>query len=470
MKTWACFLAGEWVEGKNSITITDKYSGEKYALVHAADQVLLELAIKKAKENFYKFRYLPSYVKYEECMFIANELHLRKTEFARNIAIEAGKPIKYAMAEVERAVQVFIIAAEESKRLPKEYISLDWTPNGKNRDGLIKWFPSGVIAGISPFNFPLNLAVHKIAPAFASGCPIILKPSSLTPTSVLMLAEIVNQTQNLRHLLFILPTDRNTGNALVSHPGISVLSFTGSPEVGWKMKEMSGKKKVILELGGNAAVVIDKNTDIDKHLASFIYGAFAYSGQICIHAQRFIVHEACYDEFKQKISEQTKKLKTGSPLDETTDISVMIDEHNTDRVEDWIREAVNKKAVVCCGNIREMNILYPTILEQVPPECKVYAEEAFGPVITIESFNKEEEAVQKVNNSRFGLQCGVYTESIDFLKYCFENIEAGGIIHNQVPTLRFDHMPYGGVKDSGLGREGLAYAIRDYMEPKILVW
>jgi glyceraldehyde-3-phosphate dehydrogenase (NADP+) len=470
MNTWACFLAGEWVDGNNFITVTDKYTGEKHALVHAADQSLLELAVKKAKENFYKYRNLPSYVKYEECLFIAQEVQKKKQELAKNIAIESGKPLKYALAEAERAVQVFTIAAEEAKRLPKEYLSMDWTPNGKNREGLVKWFPAGVVAGISPFNFPLNLAVHKIAPAFASGCPIILKPSSLTPTSVLMLAEIVNQTQNLRHLLFILPTDRLTGNELVRHPDISVLSFTGSPEVGWKMKEMAGKKKVILELGGNAAVVIDKNTDIDKHLASFIYGAFAYSGQICIHAQRFIVHEACYDEFKLKISEQTKKLKTGSPLDETSDISVMIDEQNADRVEDWINEAVGKKAVVCCGNKREKNILYPTIVENVPVDCKIYAEETFGPVITIESFENKEEAVQKVNNSRFGLQCGIYTESIEFMKYCFENIEVGGIIHNQVPTLRFDHMPYGGIKDSGIGREGVAYAIRDYMEPKILVW
>lgn len=470
MKVWDCYAGGKRIKGNYPFEVRDKYTGEILGVVYAAGKEEILLAVEMAKENFQRFRNLPSYIKHLECTFIAAELEKQKEEFARNIAQESGKPIRYARAEVERAVQVFVVAAEEAKRLPKEYISLDWTAGGKNREGMVKWFPAGIVAGISPFNFPLNLAVHKIAPAFASACPVLLKPSSLTPTTVLMLAEIIDRTEHLKNLLFILPSNRSNGNILVEHPDVQVLSFTGSPEVGWQMKERAGKKKVVLELGGNAAVVVDKDADVQKIMPGCVYGAFAYSGQICIHAQRFIVHEQIYNVFREVFVEQTRKLNPGNPLDEHTDISVMIDEHNLKRVEEWIAEAVQKKARVLCGNNKKNNILLPVILEDVPPDCKVYSEEVFGPVVTLEAFCSDEEAVQKVNASRFGLQCGVFTNRIDFLRYCFENIDVGGLIHNQVPTVRYDHMPYGGIKESGLGREGIRYAIRDYMEPRILVW
>ncbi|MCX8080852.1 MAG: aldehyde dehydrogenase family protein [Bacteroidia bacterium] len=470
MKSWGCYLGGEFVNGSIEISVTEKYTDEIHAQVYGADKDLLLRAVSKANRAFGELKFLPSHVRYNECMWVAGELEKRKHDFAINIAKESGKPYRFALAETERAVQVFTVAAEESKRLPKEYLSMDWTSSGKGKEGIVKWFPAGVVAGISPFNFPLNLAVHKVAPALACGCPIVLKPSSLTPTSLLMLCEIIDQTEHIKKMLYVVPTDRKTGNLLIEHPDIRVLSFTGSPDVGWDIKERSGKKKVILELGGNAAVIVDKGIDLEKNLSSFIYGAFAYSGQICIHAQRFIVHRDVYDEFKKLMRQSAEKLKKGNPADEQTDFSVMIDDGNARRVESWVDDALGKKASVLCGHKRDGKFYEPTILENVPTECAVYAEEVFGPVITLEKFNSDEEAVLKANASKFGLQCGVFTNRIDFLKYCFEHLDVGGVVHNGVPTLRFDHMPYGGVKDSGLGREGVAYAIRDYMEPKILIW
>jgi len=470
MKEYRIFSAGDWITGSYIIPVYNKYNGELLAHVHGADETIIQKSVEKAKNNFSRFSKLSADIRYQECLFIASELKKRRNDFALTIAKEAGKPLRNAEAEVDRAILVFTLAAEEATRLPREYIGLDRTVAGRGKEGLIRYFPSGPVAGISPFNFPLNLAVHKIAPAFAAGCPILLKPSSLTPLSTLLLAEIVQQTEHLKHGLFILPSDRKNGNLLVEHPDIRILSFTGSPEVGWKMKQNAGKKKVILELGGNAAVVIDKDTDIQKHLSSFLTGAFSYSGQICIHAQRFIVHKDIYESFKNIFIREVSKLKSGDPCDASTDYSVLIDEPNAERIESWISEAVQTKANLLTGGKRINSFVEATVLENVLPDCKVYKEEVFGPVITLEEFTTDEEAIRKVNASRFGLQCGIYTNRIDFLKYCFEEIEVGGIIHNQVPTLRFDNMPYGGMKDSGLGREGVSYAVREYMEPRILVW
>jgi glyceraldehyde-3-phosphate dehydrogenase (NADP+) len=376
----------------------------------------------------------------------------------------------YSLAEIERSIQTFIIAAEETKRLPKEFISLDWTPNGKNKKGMIQHFPIGLVAGISPFNFPMNLAVHKIAPAIASGCPIILKPASKTPLSTLELARIIDRSDLPKGAVSILPCNRIAGNMLVTDNRIKLLSFTGSPEVGWKMKANAGNKKVVLELGGNAGVIITENCKADDVIQKCAYGAFAYSGQICIHAQRFFVHEQFFETFKNALVQRTKTLLHGNPLFAETELSVMIDEENAKRVETWINEAVNLGATILCGGKRQGSYVEPTILTQTNSTMAVYAEEIFGPVICIEKYNGSiEEAVKKVNDSKFGLQCGVFTNNITDLDYCFKHIEVGGLIHNEMPTLRFDQMPYGGIKDSGLGREGVKYAIADMLEAKILV-
>ena len=348
-------------------------------------------------------------------------------------------------------------------------MSLDWTPGGKDKEGLVKYFPVGLVAGISPFNFPMNLAAHKIAPAIAAGCPIIVKPASATPLSTLELAKIIDETSLPKGALSVIPMDRTTGMKLVTDERFKLLTFTGSPEVGWRMKKDAGKKKVVLELGGNAGVIVCGSADIDFAVKRCIFGGFAYSGQICIHAQRIFVERRIFDEFLEKFAVSAQSLRFGDPLKPETQISVMIDEPNAKRVEDWVREATSGGAKTVCGGKREGAFCEPTVLTNTKKSMKVNCLEVFGPVVTIEPYTTIEEAVHMVNDTNFGLQAGIFTHNMNEINYAFMNLEVGGVIVNDVPTFRVDHMPYGGIKDSGLGREGLKYAIMDMMEPKILV-
>lgn len=470
MKTYNIYCGGNFIASDTQLNVVNPYTNEIIAITYLANEAILEQAISKAKEVKEELQFLSSYKKSEILLFISNEIKQNKIHLAEILSNESAKPIVYALSEIERAAQTFLIAAEECKRLPKEYISLDWTPNGKNKEGLVRYFPVGLVAGIAPFNFPMNLAVHKIAPAIAAGCPIVLKPASSTPLSTLELAKIIDKTELPKGAVSILPMNRQTGNLLVSDERFNLLSFTGSPEIGWGMKVQCGKKKIVLELGGNAAVIVSDTADFDEAINKSLVGAFAYSGQICIHAQRFFIHESIFEKFSKILIQKTKKLKFGNPLNAETEISDMIDEANAIRVENWIKEAVESGAKLLCGGKRTGKYMEPAILTNCNNKMKVYAEEAFGPVICIESYNgKIETAVKKVNDSKFGLQCGVFTNSISELDYCFNHIEVGGIIHNDVPTLRFDHMPYGGIKESGLGREGVKYAIMDMLEAKLLV-
>ena len=334
---------------------------------------------------------------------------------------------------------------------------------------MVKYFPLGLIAGISPFNFPMNLAVHKIAPAIAAGNPVILKPARSTPLSVLELAKIVAQTSLPKGALSILPMDRESGNQLVTDERFKMLTFTGSPEVGWKMKNDAGKKKVVLELGGNAGVVVSESADIDLAVQRCLLGSFAYSGQICIHVQRIYVHNTIFSEFVNKIIAATKKLKQGDPTDPDTDISVMIDEENAIRVESWVNEAVTSGAKILCGGKRKGTYFEPTIITNTKLEMKVSGFEIFGPVVCIESFSSFTDAISAVNNSVYGLQAGVFTNNTKEMNYAFNNLEGGGVMINEVSLFRVDQMPYGGVKDSGFGREGLKYAIHEMLEPRLLV-
>jgi glyceraldehyde-3-phosphate dehydrogenase (NADP+) len=353
--------------------------------------------------------------------------------------------------------------------LPKEYISLDWTPAGEHKEGFVKYFPIGIVAGIAPFNFPMNLAVHKIAPAIAAGCPIILKPASATPLSTLELARIIDETEWPKGAVSVLPMDRVAGNQLVTEKRFSLLSFTGSPEVGWEMKKNAGKKKVVLELGGNAGVIVARTAELDDALKKCLVGGFAYSGQICIHAQRLFVHSSLFSTFIQRFTEMVKALKNGAPEDNSTDVSVMIDEENAKRVESWVNEAVAAGAKVLCGGRRDKSFFYPTLITGTTGEMKVNAEEVFGPVVIVETFDHFTDAIAMMNNTRFGLQAGVFTNDASEIDAAFNGIQTGGVIINDVPTFRVDHMPYGGVKDSGLGREGVKYAIHDMLEARILV-
>jgi glyceraldehyde-3-phosphate dehydrogenase (NADP+) len=463
------YCGGDFIATPKTLNIVNPFAQKVVATTYQASEKELDDAIKKAQQVLPLLKNTPSYKKQEILLFIANEIKKDRNRLAEILASESAKPIKYALGEIDRATQTFFIAAEECKRLPKEYISLDWTPAGEKKEGRVKYFPVGIVAGIAPFNFPLNLAVHKIAPAIAAGCPIVLKPASATPLSTLELAKIIDRSDLPKGSVSILPMDRKTGNAIVTDERFSLLSFTGSPVVGWEMKKQAGKKKVVLELGGNAGVIVTSLNNIDTVIEKCVVGGFSYSGQICIHAQRFFVQQDIFNVFLEKFTERTKKLKYGDPLDTTTDVSVMIDEDNAIRVEIWINEAVAEGAKIICGGKRKGSYVEPTILTNTTTKMKINAEEAFGPVVCIEKYNTIEDAVTLINDTKFGLQCGVFTNLLSEVDYCFDNIETGGVIINDVPTFRVDQMPYGGIKDSGLGREGVKYAMLDMLEPKLLV-
>ena len=469
METYKIYLAGEFVSSEQTLSVQNPYNGEVFAKTYLANENQLEIAIEKALISEKEMARMPSYKRYEILMQIAGGLEAVKEEAALLISKESGKPLIYAQGEVQRAIQTFTIAAEESKRLPSEYLSIDWTPSGEGKEGIVRHFPVGVVAGISPFNFPLNLAVHKIAPAIASGCPIILKPASSTPLSVLHLAKIIDKTSLPKGGISILPSDRETGHKLVTDHRIKLLTFTGSPAVGWKMKEQAGKKKVLLELGGNAGLIISETADITLAMQKSIIGAFAYSGQVCIHTQRIFIHKSVFDDFAKQFCQQANKLRQGDPSSADSRISNMIDENNAMRVEEWVNESITDGAKLLCGGKRTGTYYEPTVLTNTKTTMKVCALEVFGPVVTIEAYQDFSEAIELVNHTRYGLQAGVFTNSISEMNQAFEQLQVGGVIINDTPTFRVDHMPYGGVKDSGTGREGVKYAIRDMMEEKILI-
>jgi glyceraldehyde-3-phosphate dehydrogenase (NADP+) len=469
MQSYPIYCAGRFISTTDELSVSNPFTNQPFAITYRAAASHFEEAVKKAQsvqEDLAKF---PTYERSRILMQIAEELEKEEAQVASVLCRESAKPMRYALGEVQRAIQSFRIAAEETKRFQNEYMSLDWTPSGKGKEGLVRQFPIGLVAGISPFNFPLNLAVHKIAPALASGCPIVLKPSSSTPLSTLLLAQIIDKTALPKGAVSILPMDRETGNRLVTDDRFKLLSFTGSPEVGWKMKTEAGRKKVVLELGGNAGVIVSKSADVDHAVKQSLIGGFAYSGQVCIHAQRFFVSKTIFSEFSEKFIRGVKGLKMGDPMDPETEISVMIDEDNARRIEDWVNDAVKGGARILTGGKREGSYYEPTVLTNTQADMNVCALEVFGPVVTLEPFDSFEEAIHLLNQGRFGLQAGVFTNRIEEMDVAFYRLEVGGVVINDVPTFRVDHMPYGGVKDSGLGREGIRYAMMDMMEPRILV-
>lgn len=469
MEQFEIYCGGQFIRTKNVLEVKNPHSGEIFSKTFLAGADELELAIVAAQQVRKEMKELPSHKKYQILRTISDAITSDRERLALLLCHESGKPMRYALGEIDRAAQTFLVAAEESKRLPKEYLSLDWTPAGEKREGIVKYFPIGIVAGIAPFNFPLNLAVHKIAPAIAAGCPIILKPASSTPLSTLELAKIIDKTDLPKGAVSILPMNRIAGNQLVTDERFALLSFTGSPEVGWAMKKNAGKKKVVLELGGNAGVIVSASADIESAVKKCVVGGFSYSGQVCIHAQRIYVQKDIFNSFSKLFCEGVLKLKSGNPEDASTEISSMIDEENAKRVEEWVNEAIAAGAKVLCGGKREGSFYPATALTNTNVGMKVNCEEVFGPVVILESFETLEEAIQLINNTKFGLQAGVFTNDIREMDKAFSEIEVGGVIMNDVPTFRVDHMPYGGIKDSGLGREGIKYAMMDMMEGKILV-
>jgi glyceraldehyde-3-phosphate dehydrogenase (NADP+) len=422
-----------------------------------------------AVRAFDETRRLPAYERGRILREISAGIRDRREELGRLIAMEAGKPIRDALVEVDRGVLTFRLGAEEAERMVGETIPLDLMPASRDRMGITRRFPIGPVAAISPFNFPLNLAAHKLAPAIASGNPIVLKPPSKDPLTMLTIAEIVDQAGPPTGSVSILPMSRELGDRMVEDGRFKLLTFTGSPSVGWRMKERAGKKKVVLELGGNAGVIVDKTADLDWAVKRTLVGGFAYAGQVCISVQRMYVHEDVWDEFMGRFVEGVGDLKVGDPLDPSTDVGPMVDANAATRTKRWVDEAVQLGGKVLIGGEGEGNLFQPTVLTDVPLTAQVCSNEAFAPLVVAFPFRDFNEAVRGVNDSFFGLQTGVFTNDLAHAWSAFNELEVGGVIVNDIPTYRIDHMPYGGVKDSGLGREGLRWAIEDMTEIRIMV-
>ena len=464
------FLAGRWVESPDVLVIDNPADPATPAgATFTATEVQYEEAVEAAVAAFEVTRKLPAYERGRILREISAGLRDRREELGRIIALESGKPIRDALIEVDRATLTFRLGAEEAERMTGDVIPLDLIPSSKDRLGITRRFPIGPIAGISPFNFPLNLAAHKIAPAIATGNPIVLKPPSKDPLTMLAVAEIIESAGVPAGSVSILPMTRELGDRMVSDPRFKLLTFTGSPSVGWRMKERAGRKKVVLELGGNAGVIVDKSADLDWAVKRCLVGAFTYAGQVCIRVQRMFVHEAVWEEFMSRFVAGAGNLKLGDPLDPSTDLGPMVDGTAAGRTQRWVDEAVALGGTLLLGGTADGNFFPPTILTDVPPTAQVCSNEAFAPLVVAFPFHDLDEAIAKVNDSSFGLQSGVFTNDLAGTWRAFAELEVGGVIINDVPTYRIDHMPYGGVKDSGLGREGLRYAMEDMTEIRIMV-
>jgi len=399
---------------------------------------------------------------------IVEGIRRRKEEFARTMTLESGKPIRDSRAEIERALMTFTIASEETKRIAGEVIPMDLNQISEGRVGIVRRFPVGPVLGITPFNFPLNLVAHKAAPSLAAGNSIIIKPSPRTPLSSLLLAEVAMEAGVPDGALNVLPTTNELTQKLIRDERIKAVSFTGSTEVGWAIKDSAGRKKVILELGGNAASIIDSDADIEYAAERNTIGAFYYSGQSCISVQRMYVHRSVYDDYLRVFLEHVKQIKMGDPMNEDTAMGPMITPDAAERIEQWVEEAVKAGARVLIGGHRNGNMYEPTVLENVDPRQKISCLEAFGPVVTVESFDKFEDALAKVNDSQYGLQTSLFTNNLAHVLKAHQELEAGQVIVNDTSSYRIDHMPYGGIKASGFGREGVKYAIEELTEPRLL--
>ncbi|HEX7765153.1 MAG TPA: aldehyde dehydrogenase family protein [Nitrospira sp.] len=460
---------GVWKHSAITVGVINPFTGNVFAEVCQAGENEVEEAIASSVAAAPVMAKLASHARYNILQDMAALLYRRRDEFAQTITAEAGKPIADAKREVTRAVQTLTIAAEEAKRIPGEVVPLDWTPQTESYLGMVRRFPLGPIVGITPFNFPLNLVVHKVAPALAAGNPILIKPAPQTPLTSLLLGEVALEAGLPAGGLNVVPCDNALAERLVIDPRFKLLSFTGSAPVGWMLKAKCGKKKVTLELGGNAGVIIEPDADLDLAAKRCASGGFGYAGQTCISVQRILVHHSVADTFTTKLLLQVARLKAGDPTDETTTVGPLIDPAATQRVEAWIEEAVSRGARVLLGGKRLGTVLEATVLTNVKPEMKVSCQEVFGPVVTVSSYRQFSDAIAALNQSDYGLQAGVFTQDINKVFHAFRHLEVGAVLANEIPTFRADHMPYGGVKDSGLGREGVRAAIEDMTEPRLLV-
>ncbi|MCC6408665.1 MAG: aldehyde dehydrogenase family protein [Planctomycetes bacterium] len=467
--SYSYFLRNEALAPNQALEVRDKFSGEVATRVALADRATVERAIGLAHDAAPAMRALAGFDRQailEHCVARFKE---RAEELALVLAIEVGKPIKDARGEVARLVDTFKLAAEESVRIDGEILPLDRTARGKGYTGFVKRVPIGPIAAITPFNFPLNLGAHKVAPAIAIGCPFVWKPASATPVSALLVGEILAETQLPRGAFSILPCRAADAEPLIVDERIKLVSFTGSPEVGWELKRKAGKKRVSLELGGNAACIVCADADLDDAVERIVFGAFYQSGQSCVSVQRILVEAPVLDALRAKLVARTRELVSGDPTDERTFVGPLITEADAVRLEAWIASARRRGAKLLCGGERRGALLDATLLEGVPHDEPLCAAEAFGPIAVLEPFATFDDALRLANASRFGLQAGVFTRDLERAHRAWDELEVGGVIVNDVPSWRADAMPYGGVKDSGFGREGVRYALEEMSEPRLMV-
>jgi acyl-CoA reductase-like NAD-dependent aldehyde dehydrogenase len=461
-------LNGNWISEGQPTDIRSPFDQSVVGQVYSGNSTHVEAAIRAAMDSFAVTRKLGSYERERILSEISAAIATRREEFAQTVALESGKPIKTARQEVERAIYTFKVAAEEASRIAGEYLALDTLQATAGRWGIVRRFPLGPIFAITPFNFPLNLVAHKLAPAIAAGCPIILKPAPQTPITALKLAEVIHGAGWPAGALAVMPLSNEDAGVLVADERIKLLTFTGS-SVGWELKSRAGKKRVLLELGGNAGMIVHSDADLKHAVNRCVAGSFSYAGQSCISVQRIFVEKSVYSKFAELFVAGVRKLKVGNPLDESTDVGPMIRESDAIRAEQWVREAVDQGATVLCGGSRSGAVLAPTVLTKTRPQMRVNCQEVFAPVVTVEPYDDFRDALKLVNASPFGLQAGLMTRDAQLIFTAYNELEVGALVVGDVPTFRIDHMPYGGIKESGLGREGLRYAIEEMTEPKLLV-
>jgi len=462
------YLAGSPEHSSDVLAVTDKYTDEVVTQVALANPQAIERAIEAAEHTAGAMARFPAHARREVLAHCATRFAERADELGEALCIEAGKPIRDSRGEVARLIDTFRIASEEAGRTYGEVLPMDLSARAVAYTGMWKRVPIGPCSFITPFNFPLNLVAHKVAPAIAAGCPFVLKPSSLTPVGALIVGEVLAETDLPDGAFSILPCRLADAGPFSTDERLKLLSFTGSPRVGWQLKRDAGKKRVALELGGNAAVVVDHDADLDDVVERIRIGAFYQSGQSCISVQRIIIHESVYDELKARLVDDARKLQMGDPREESTFIGPIISDKEAARIEEWIQSAVSVGATLLCGGGRDGKMVEPTLLESVPKDALLYAAEAFGPVAILEPFTDFDEAIRVVNDSRYGLQAGLFVRDITKIQKAWDELEVGGVIIGDVPSWRVDHMPYGGVKDSGIGREGIRFTMEELTEIRLL--
>ena len=466
-------LGGEVVDKEEKIEVVYPYTGEVIGRVPKGSEEDVIRAVEVAKEGFKEISSLTPYERYEILMRASEILKKRAEEFAKTLVLEVGKTIKEARTEVQRAIQTLIFSAEEAKRIHGETFLPDAHPNGKGKVGFYIRVPVGIVSAITPFNFPLNLSMHKVAPALAAGNAVILKPSERTPLTPLMLGEVLIEAGIPKKAISVIPGYGDVGKAMTTHPDVRVVSFTGSKKVGEIISKQVGIKRLVLELGSNSAIVVHRDADIERAVEKAVLGGYAIAGQVCISVQRVFVHEDIFEEFLKRLKEKVKTLRVGDPMSEETDVGPMITEKETLRIREWIEEAVGSGAKLEVGGVAcaEKTALFePTVVSLVPPEARLFKEEAFAPVVIVDPYREVDEAIDLVNRSEYGLQVGVFTKDIKVAWEFIKRVEAGGVLINEGPTFRVDHQPYGGFKHSGVGREGPRFAVEDYTEIKTVIF